>query len=262
MVIAHASENLSIDDPAFVHAVGMAARSGAAVRGIHIARGAALEPSPPAAAALLARWGMPSAAVDHGWLLGPRMEDTAEALLDVIVALKPELLVINTHARSGLLRLFVGSVAEGVARNAALPVLLLPSDGPTLVEAQHGALTLERALLLAGPREDTERAAEGLGVLVKLAGAAPCSVELLHVEDGTPAPQATLPAGYAVTQHRARGPLERAVAERTREYEPNLIVMTSHGHDQLSDIVFSSHTERVLREVRHPLLWVPARPAP
>jgi nucleotide-binding universal stress UspA family protein len=261
MVIAHASEILSIDDPAFVHAVGMAARSGAAVRGIHIARGGAPEPSPPAAASLLERWGKPATAVDHRWLLGPRMEDTAEALLEVVAVLKPELLVVSTHARSGLARLFMGSVAEGVARNVTLPVLLLPSDGPTLVDAQHGSIKLERALLLAGSREDTERAAEGLSLLAKLAGAASFRVELLHVEDGTPAPQVTLPAGFAVSQHRSPGPLERAVAERTREYEPNLIVMTSHGHDQLSDIVFSSHTERVLREVRQPLLWVPARRA-
>jgi nucleotide-binding universal stress UspA family protein len=259
MIIAHASQVLTIDDPAFVHAVGLAGRSGAAARGIHIARGVAPEPSPPAADSLLERWGRRAGAVDHAWLLAPGGEDTADALLDAIAALKPQLLIVNTHARRGLARLFVGSVAEGVARNAALPVLLLPSDGPTLVDAQDGAVTLERALLLAGPLEDTERAAEGLSALVKLAGGARCCVELLHIQDGTSAPHAALPPGFEVTLHRSPGPLERAVAERAREYEPNLIVMTSHGHDQLSDIVFSSHTERVLHEVRRPLLWVPAR---
>jgi nucleotide-binding universal stress UspA family protein len=258
MIIAHASQVLTLDDPAFVLAVALAARSGAAVRGIHIAGGVAPEPSPPAPDALLERWGRHAGELDHTWLLAPRVEDTADALLDAIATLEPQLLIVNTHARSGLARFFVGSVAEGVARNVTFPVLLLPSYGPTLVDAQHGAVTLERALLLAGRLEETERAAEGLSTLVKLAGGGRCRVELLHIEDGTCAPHAVLSPGLDVALHCSPGPLERAVAERAREYEPNVVVMTSRGHDQLSDVIFSSHTERVLHEIRRPLLWVPA----
>jgi len=36
-----------------------------------------------------------------------------------------ELIVIGTHGRSGLSRLLLGSVAEGVARGASVPVLLV-----------------------------------------------------------------------------------------------------------------------------------------
>lgn len=36
-----------------------------------------------------------------------------------------DLIVIGTHGRRGLSRLFLGSVAEGVARRAEIPVLLL-----------------------------------------------------------------------------------------------------------------------------------------
>ncbi|HKU37771.1 MAG TPA: universal stress protein [Polyangiales bacterium] len=258
MVIAHCSELLTLDDPAFVHAVAIAARSGAAVRSLHVTRGLAPEAAPPEAASLLQRWGRPGGRLNHAWLLSASTDDPADALLEVIARVQPELLVINTHARSGLARFFAGSVAEGIARNVAVPVLLLPSAGPGLVDAQSGALTLTRALLLAGSREDTERAARGLSVLTKLAAVEQCALELLHVEDTTPTPHAVLPAGFAVTQHRAQGPLERAVAERVVQCPTDLIVMTSHGHDQLSDVVFSSHTERVLHEVRRPLLWVPA----
>ena len=259
MVIAHCSELLSPDDPAFVHAVAIAARSGAAVRSIHVTRGLVPEGSPPDAASLLVRWGWPAARIDHAWLLSASTEDAADALLEVIVRVEPDLLVVNTHARSGLARVFAGSVAEGIARNVALPVLLLPISGPALVDPQSGALRLGRALLLAGSREDTEHAAQGLCVLAKLAALERCALELLHVDDATPPPNAVLPTAFEVTRRRASGPLERAVAERVRECPPDLIVMTSHGHDQLSDIVFSSRTERVLHEVRRPLLWIPAR---
>lgn len=38
-----------------------------------------------------------------------------------------ELIVIGTHGRSGITRLLMGSVAEGVIRDAAVPVLLIRS---------------------------------------------------------------------------------------------------------------------------------------
>lgn len=66
---------------------------------------------------------------------------TAEtALLDVPGALtagviddeaqnwKADLIVIGTHGRSGLSRLLLGSVAEGVVRGASVPVLLVRAE--------------------------------------------------------------------------------------------------------------------------------------
>ena len=39
-----------------------------------------------------------------------------------------DLIVIGTHGRSGLSRLLLGSVAEGVARSAPVPVLLVRAE--------------------------------------------------------------------------------------------------------------------------------------
>lgn len=39
-----------------------------------------------------------------------------------------ELIVVGTHGRSGLSRLLLGSVAEGVARGASMPVLLVRGE--------------------------------------------------------------------------------------------------------------------------------------
>ena len=38
-----------------------------------------------------------------------------------------DLIIISTHGRTGLRRVFIGSVAEGTVRNAACPVLVVPS---------------------------------------------------------------------------------------------------------------------------------------
>jgi len=39
-----------------------------------------------------------------------------------------DLIVIGTHGRSGLSRLLLGSVAEGVARGTSVPVLLIRAE--------------------------------------------------------------------------------------------------------------------------------------
>jgi nucleotide-binding universal stress UspA family protein len=49
-----------------------------------------------------------------------------EAIANDAEAWPADLIVIGTHGRRGLSRLFLGSVAEGVARVATAPVLLVP----------------------------------------------------------------------------------------------------------------------------------------
>jgi nucleotide-binding universal stress UspA family protein len=257
MIIAHASESITTFEPAFVHAVGLAVHSGATVRGLHVARELAAEPSPPSTRGLLERWGRVGQEIDHAWRLATTTEDVSETLLEMITAIGPGLLVVSHRSRSGLERLSSGSISENVARNFTEPVLLLPNEGPFLVSAQTGAFTLDRALVLSGPSDDARRAVSALVMLIELAGASPCTVELLHVDDGTPPAHPAFPPGFDVIHHRSRGPIERAVSERALRLDPQLIVMASRGHDQLSDILFASHTERVLHTQRRPLLWVP-----
>jgi len=55
---------------------------------------------------------------------------TRDTLADTIVEqarqLRCDLIVMGTHGRSGVARAVIGSVAEGVARHSAVPVLLVP----------------------------------------------------------------------------------------------------------------------------------------
>ena len=52
-------------------------------------------------------------------------ERIAKVIEDEAKRWEADLIVIGTHGRSGLSRLLLGSVAEGVARSAAVPVLLV-----------------------------------------------------------------------------------------------------------------------------------------
>jgi len=62
----------------------------------------------------------PNVAITHRMVEGG---DPVNAILDVANEVKPDLIVIGTHGRSGLSRLLMGSVAEAVMRSATCPVL-------------------------------------------------------------------------------------------------------------------------------------------
>ena len=93
------------------------------------------------------------------------------ALVDLTGAY--DLLVVGTAARSGLARLFLGSVAERLVRHAACPVLVLPRDAANL--PPEGPLTVvcpvdprqanDHAITLARTRLDDATRFELLGVL-------------------------------------------------------------------------------------------------
>ncbi len=51
---------------------------------------------------------------------------TAQGIIDCSKEFKADMIVIGTHARSGLDRLLMGSVAEHVVRHAQVPVLVVP----------------------------------------------------------------------------------------------------------------------------------------
>jgi nucleotide-binding universal stress UspA family protein len=54
--------------------------------------------------------------------------NNASSIVEQAHAVGADLIVMATHARSGLKRLFLGSVSEDVIRNAGIPVLVVHSE--------------------------------------------------------------------------------------------------------------------------------------
>lgn len=69
----------------------------------------------------------PILAADVQLLSGP----TVETIDDYARSSGADLIVIGSHGRTGLPRLFIGSVAEGVLRHASVPVLVVRQAAPT-----------------------------------------------------------------------------------------------------------------------------------
>jgi nucleotide-binding universal stress UspA family protein len=71
--------------------------------------------------------------VEDGRALGVRVEGRtlidkkgiAEEIIDGAAAVKADLIVMSTHSRRGVTRLFLGSVAQRVAHLSSIPLLLL-----------------------------------------------------------------------------------------------------------------------------------------
>lgn len=68
----------------------------------------------------------------------------ASSLCEYVESHEVDLVVMTTHGRGGLSRLWLGSVADRMLRRLAVPVLLLrPTDAPRLPELRHLLVALD-----------------------------------------------------------------------------------------------------------------------
>jgi nucleotide-binding universal stress UspA family protein len=232
--IVHATELTGDDLAAFHHAAALAAASGARLLTIHGNAAAAEAARLPDAAPLAARWGRPIA---QQRICHECCDDVADTVVDAIAKAAPELVVAGTHARHGLAAWFAGSVAEAVARNIAVPTLIVPNQVRGFVDPRTGRLDLERVLVAAGTDAEAAHGARAARALVALAGVA-AEIQPIHV-DGRRI------ADALVAEARSRGAC--------------VIVMATHGHDGLVDVLIGSHTEQVVRDAGCPVLAAPMR---
>jgi nucleotide-binding universal stress UspA family protein len=199
-------------------------------------------------------------------------------------ALGSDLIVINSHGRTGLGRAWLGSVADGVARATTVPVLMLRAADRTRVAQQR--TTLFRRILIA--LDGSEQATAVLPAAVDLAH---CSggvlilarvvAPLVDANRGAMAPRSSM----AVDRERTRALVTStrieladladrlqvahglrveiavtadehpaaAIVKLARAKRADLIALTSHGRGR-SRLVIGSVTDKVLRSSTLPLL--------
>jgi nucleotide-binding universal stress UspA family protein len=190
--------------------------------------------------------------------------DKAAADLDV------DLIVMATHGREGVARLFLGSIAEHVVRTSARPVL---SFGPG---ASLG--TLKRILC---PVDFDPRSLAALKFGWRIAQEYGATLSVLHVVRA-PFEPSEVPAEPAASEWEQdahallakaaadnlgskagckllvrRGNPAAAIFEVEKELRPSLIVMATHGRIGLSHMLLGSVAERIVRESTIPVMTVP-----
>lgn len=256
-LIAHLTDRTREDEPAFLHALALAAASpGARLVTIHASGEEPPEVPMPDAATWLRHWGKSHVGFEHRLVSHAGGDDVIDTLLEVLGNVGPDLIVASTHARKGAQRLFAGSVAEAVARNTRAACLLLPRGARGFVDAETGAIRLERLLVPVGTAADGARGLDAASWLLSLTGI-DGEIAMLHVDDGQPAPVLEAPEGARTVTRSRPGPLEQAIVQEAGQYEACALVMATHGHDGFRDVILGSHTERVLRDAPCPVLSVP-----
>lgn len=202
----------------------------------------------------------------------------APALCDYVQARKADLLVLGTHGRRGLGRLFLGSVAEQVVRGATCPVFTVHET-----EAEPNTTVS----VLVAPVDFSDGARKGARWALALARRFQVPLTLVHVLD--PALEAGLfmPGAYPVvvsnTEQLKAGaelslakirdemvqgsdaapPIELKVLYGSPPYEitdlaksiPGAwIVMATQSHSGLERLLLGSTAERVLRLAAGPVI--------
>jgi nucleotide-binding universal stress UspA family protein len=250
MLIAHATDLTGDDAAAFIHASALAAASASRLVTVHGNAAPDTASQLPDATELATRW---ARAIDHVRMCHECCDDVEDTVIDAIHKLKPDLVVLGTHARHGMRALLHASVGEAIARNATAPVLIVPNQCRGFVDVATGAIDLQRVLLPAGTVTQALRGLAAARSLLALAGVANAELELVHVGPDDPAL-----AQLGVPLTRVSSGLESAIVGVARERRACLIVMPTRGHDSVGDVLLGSHTERVVRDANCPVLSVPS----
>jgi nucleotide-binding universal stress UspA family protein len=185
---------------------------------------------------------------------------TYAALLDEEAQVRPGLVVMATHGRTGLDRFVRGSVADAMVREGTSPVLMVPSFGSE-------ASTLRRALV---PLDGSAVAEQALSMVETLAQKPLQGVHLLDVvDDVAETDQATAylktiaprleAAGLTVTAEVRTGAPGDVIPEAAKLSD--LVIMATHGRGGLNRLRHGSVAEQTLRDVTVPLLLVRAAEA-
>jgi nucleotide-binding universal stress UspA family protein len=231
------------------------------------------------AAELLAGAAVPAT---HAIVNGEAVEMIGKRSRDI----EADLIVMTSHGRTGLSRVWIGSVATGVIKQAAVPVLMLrPVKSPDDLKAAHH---LFKKILI--PVDGSALAADIVVPAVNLAKCAGATIELLRVVEPVPLATADMgtPFAYpvmlqddAATNHLLEegrsevgelakrlgesesvkvnataivaGHVSNAIIDFARGHDVDLIAMATHGRGA-SRLVFGSVADKVVRASGLPML--------
>jgi nucleotide-binding universal stress UspA family protein len=203
----------------------------------------------------------------------------AVALARYVAVAGADLIIMTSHGRGGLARLWFGSVAADLAACSPVPMLLL-RPAPAFSPAMPTSL---RRLLI--PLDGTAWAEQILAPMTALALATTADLNLLHVVDphcespwASSAARNALPMSHEARQIEARAyldaqacapraaglavecyaclgaPVARAVLEEAEQLRVDLIALTVSGGTGWRNDVSGRVAAAVLREARIPLL--------
>ncbi|MCP9447610.1 MAG: universal stress protein [Nitrospira sp.] len=187
-------------------------------------------------------------------------KNPTEALLHHLSEHPADLLVMTTHQYDGLDRWQHRTVAEPVARGSRVPTLFVPAHVEGFVSKETGTVSLRRILIPVHEQPNPQAAVDLTANLAALLGCERLTGLLIHVGRAETAPNLTYPMRKGIVWRSmiCHGDTVDVILGMGEDFDVDLIVMVTSGHDSLLDMLRGSTTERVLRGARCPLLAIPA----
>lgn len=179
-----------------------------------------------------------------------------EVCLDHLDRHPADLTVLHTTQREGRSTWLAPRVSEPLARHAGGTVLLVPEGVPGFVDSKSGDVRLTRILIPVASRPSPQRSVDMAAAIANALGAKEVEFRLLHVGDEGDMPHVHTPEGIGWNWSTVvkSGSVVDTILHEEREFRPDLLVMTTQGHDGFLDGLRGSTTERVLRHIHCPLL--------
>lgn len=218
---------------------------------------------------LLARWGVlpEGSAKDDVAKLGVQIkriravaDHPTDAMLEKLVTHPTDLLVLSTHQRDGLARLTHQAIAEPLSRRTHAKTLFVPAGVEGFVSAETGRTNLTRVLIPIAHTPNPQPAIDLAANLASTLGNDKVLFELIHLGKDTDLPKFTTPerTGWSWETLEGKGNPVEWILAAGKDFDVDLIVMMTEGHNSLFDLLRGSTTERVVRGARCPLLAIPA----
>ncbi|HKV57378.1 MAG TPA: universal stress protein [Ktedonobacteraceae bacterium] len=143
-----------------------------------------------------------------------RFGPTVSSILAVADSYQSDLIVLCSHGYTGITRRIMGSVAEKLAREAPVPVLVLREGGPIPGGAYADARPLRTLVPLDGSADAKAALEPAAHLIAALGGSAPGELHLVRVVQ--PVATSSDEGGMLTASQKARGYLS-ATAEHIRE---------------------------------------------
>lgn len=186
-------------------------------------------------------------------------KNRTEGILQYLAKHPADLLVMSTNQHEGLARWQHESVAEPVARGSQMATLFVPAQVEGFVEKDSGQPKLRRVLVPVSAEYSPQLAIDMTAQLASAMGCDNLTVIVVQVGDDRTLHSLRYPmkTGWLWHTMACQGNVVEVILAMGKDFDVDLIVMTTSKQYTLLDLMRGSTTERVLRGARCPLLALP-----
>ena len=254
---------------AFHHALKAALAAKSSLTLLHVSSDPASQWSGfPGIRETLERWGVlpegsPRSAVGELGINAGKVvanqSEPVEAVLRYLEKHPTDLIVLATSRRGRHVSWLSKSVSAPVTRKAGQMTLLIPADAPGFVSGEDGSVKLNKILIPIARTPRPEPALNAAARFVRKFNCPTGTFTVLHVGDSTTMPALRYPEvpGWEWKKELRSGDPVEGIVNTAKDFEADLIVMSTDGRNGFLDGLRGSHSERVLRHCAAPLLTVP-----